>query len=296
MQKVEYGDVNKFLVSIGLVLIGLAVLTPYLYLKEDFGLFIPQSEFDKMQQPIKDLILDKQKKVVFIQSIINWIPLVLSILGISSLIWGLCRWFERQEKIDDRFDKEVLILDLQIEKQSATEKLDSISRDLNEIGVDQQVNPNETQQKVFRKYLSIEKTVAELFQNYSSPNFRIYKDIRVNKKYDVDILLRAKNTKFSDRIIEVKYFSDYLQLNILESALNRLKRTSVHYVQATEKKLVPVFIIVYNNEKVTIKSINEFKKKLSELTKGIDIFKRLKIEFIEENKISEFDVKTVLKK
>lgn len=58
MQKIDYGDINKFLVSIGLVLIALAVLTPYLYLKEDFGLYIEQSKIDQMQEPIKELITE----------------------------------------------------------------------------------------------------------------------------------------------------------------------------------------------------------------------------------------------
>lgn len=296
MQKIEYGDINKFLVSIGLVLIGLAVLTPYLYLKEDFGLFITTKEFNEFQEPIQSLILDKQEKVAFIQSIINWIPLILAISGIGLIIWGLRRWFERQSKIDERFDKEILILDLQIEKQSATEKLENISRDLNEIQIGESNKPNEIQQKVFKKYLDVEKKVAELFQNYNSPNFRIYTDIKIDKKYDVDILLRSKSNKFSDRIIEIKYFSDLLQTNILESALNRLSRTSNHYFKLTNKNIVPIFIVIYNKEKVNQESIKTNEKQLSEFTKEIEIFKRLKIVFIDENSISEFDVKSVLKK
>ncbi|SFW57822.1 hypothetical protein [Cellulophaga fucicola] len=296
MQKIEYGDINKFLVSIGLVLIGLAVLTPYLYLKEDFGLFITTKEFNEFQEPIQSLILDKQKKVAFIQCIINWIPLVLSLSGIGLIIWGLRRWFERQSKIDERFDKEILILDLQIEKQSATEKLQNISRDLNEIQIGESSNPNQIQQKVFKKYLDVEKKVAELFESYNSPNFSIYTDIKIDKKYDVDILLRSKNNKFSDRIVEIKYFSDFLQTNILESALNRLNRTSNHYFKLTNKKIVPVFIVVYDKAKVNQESIEKSKKQLSEFTKEIDIFKRIKIEFIDENSISGFDVKSVLKK
>lgn len=296
MQKIEYGDVNKFLVSIGIVLIGLSILTPYLYLKEDFGLLITTSEFNEYQKPIQELILDKQQKVAFIQIIVNWIPLILSISGIALITWGLRRWFKRQSKIDERFDKEILILDLQIENQSATEKLQDISRDLNEMQISNSDKPNEMQQIVFKKYLDVEKTVAGIFENYNSPNFSIYKDIKIDKKYNVDILLRAKSTKFSDRIIEIKYFSDVLQTNILESALNQLNNTSTHYFKLTNKKAVPVFIVVYNKEKVNQESINKIHKILSKFTKTIDIFKRLKIEFIDENSISNFDVKSVLKK
>ena len=33
MQKIEYGDLYKFFVSVGVILIGFAVLIPYFYLK-----------------------------------------------------------------------------------------------------------------------------------------------------------------------------------------------------------------------------------------------------------------------
>lgn len=112
----------------------------------------------------------------------------------------------------------------------------------------------------------------------------------------MDILLRSKSNKFSDRIIEIKYFSDFLQTNVLESALNRLNNTSSHYFKLTNKKIVPVFIVVYNKEKVSQESIKTNEKQLSEFTKEIEIFKRIKIAFVDENSISEFDVKSVLKK
>lgn len=58
MEKIDYGDINKFLVSIGIVLIGLSVLTPFLYLKEDFGIYLSEEEISKYEQPIKSLIID----------------------------------------------------------------------------------------------------------------------------------------------------------------------------------------------------------------------------------------------
>lgn len=296
MQKVEYGDLNKFLVSIGLVLIGLAILTPYFYLKEDFGIMVSNAELYSLQEPVKQIILDKQQKVVFIQCLIKWVSPILALLGLGSLIYGLIRWFERQKKLDDRFDKEVLFLDLQIENQSATDKLESINEELDEINFENQAEPNETKRKVFRKYINAENRIAEVFKNYSSKNFRIYNNIRFDKKFDVDILLRAKSSKFSDRIIEVKYFSSVIQENILESALQRLERTSNHYIKATGNKLVPIFIVVYNQQELNQNIIADAKKVISNFTKNIVAFKRLKVEFIEENSISQFDVRNVLKK
>lgn len=72
MQKIDYGDINKFLVSIGLVLICLAILTPYFYLKEDFGIYIGQEDIKKFEEPIQKIITGKQEHVMRIQKFLPW--------------------------------------------------------------------------------------------------------------------------------------------------------------------------------------------------------------------------------
>jgi len=114
MEKIDYGDLNKFLVSVGIVLIVLSILAPYLYLKENFGLYIEAENFEKFQEPIKNLILYKQYQVIGIQKLIPWTALGLFIVGLTSLTVGLTRWFKRQSKLDERFDKESMKLDLEL--------------------------------------------------------------------------------------------------------------------------------------------------------------------------------------
>ena len=77
MEKINYGDINKFLVSVGIVLIALSVLTPYLYLKEDFGSYLESSIIEKFQEPVKNIILLKQSIVLKVQNIILDISLAL---------------------------------------------------------------------------------------------------------------------------------------------------------------------------------------------------------------------------
>lgn len=36
MEKLDYSDINKFLASLGVVIIGVGIILPYFYLKEDF--------------------------------------------------------------------------------------------------------------------------------------------------------------------------------------------------------------------------------------------------------------------
>lgn len=71
MQKIEYGDLYKFLVSVGVILIGFAVLIPYFYLKEDFGLCVPQSDMARFEPEVRQIIRTKQQLLLRVQ---NYVP------------------------------------------------------------------------------------------------------------------------------------------------------------------------------------------------------------------------------
>ena len=59
MEKLNYNDFNKFLVSLGVILIGLALLIPWLFLKESYN--IPTKiEIDSLTDISKNIIEVKQ--------------------------------------------------------------------------------------------------------------------------------------------------------------------------------------------------------------------------------------------
>jgi hypothetical protein len=87
MEKIDFGDVNKFLVSIGLFLISLSIAFPYFYLKEDFGLTIESSVIEKYSPELQEFIKTKQNYAINIQSIIPWASIIFFLVGgISSIV------------------------------------------------------------------------------------------------------------------------------------------------------------------------------------------------------------------
>ncbi len=222
MQKIEYGDINKFFVSVGLVLIGLSILSPYLYLKEDFGIYLSQTDFDSLQDSVKELVLDKQNKVKQLQSLFFCIPIILSVSGILFLVIGLYRWFSRQEKIDEKFDIELDKLKLELKSLTQEEREEKVMQEVQEIELDKKTEPNEIQKKVFNKYIAIEESITEIFKNYNSENFEVLSQQKMGNKFEIDILLRAKNKGFADRIVEIKYFNGKISESIINSTLHKL--------------------------------------------------------------------------
>lgn len=302
MNKIDYGDINKFLVSIGIVLIGLAVLTPYFYLKEDFGLYLEQESFEKLQEPIKILISDKQEIVIQIQKFIPCVSIAILVLGLLSIIVGLVRWFKRQSKLDEKFDKEIKKLDLEIESLTPEEKERKALKEVTEIEQEEkkqevlQTEKAQPKNEAIQNYLRVENDIFKLFQNYKSLNFDILPQQKIGNRFEIDLLLKAKTKKFSDRIIEIKYFKNQLPLTILNKTIYQLNTYISYYKEAANRPVIPILLIVYNDKAISADNIIEYKKRIFKYAKDIPNLVRLKVEFIEESNIGNFDIQTILKK
>ena len=303
MQRIDYGDINKFLVSIGIVLIGLALLTPYLYMKEDFGLYLSKEQITEFEEPIQSLISNKQNQISKIQKIIPWTSLGLFVLGLTSCIIGLVRWFKRQSKIDEKFDKEIKKLDLEIETLTPEEKIEKAKQEVKEIELAEQLEstapivPNTSSaNKPYLDYMRIEQGLTQLFTNYKSPNFEIYSEQRLGKRFYIDLLLKAKSKKFSDRIIEIKYFRNQFPLSSIQRAIHQLNTYISYYKENANKQVVPILLIVYKKDNISEERLTGYKERIFVFASDIPNLNRLKVEFIAEENLSEFDVSKLLKR
>ncbi|MFQ8827001.1 MAG: hypothetical protein ACLR76_05740 [Alistipes sp.] len=120
MQK-SYGDLYKFIVSVGVILIGFAVLIPNFYQKEDFGLCVPQSDTARFEPEVRQIIRTKQQLLLRAQNYVPYLSLAMFATGTLSVAAGLYKWSRRQRRADVKFDLEVERLDLQIRALSPKE-------------------------------------------------------------------------------------------------------------------------------------------------------------------------------
>lgn len=296
MQKIEYGDINKFLVSIGLVLLALAILSPYLYLTQDFGLYIEQEKFDKLREPVQKLILDKQNKIETLQFLFYWIPGILAASGIICLSVGLSRWKKRQFKIDEKFDKEIDKLTIEIRSLSQEERVEKVKEEIREIENKEDLKPKEVSNLVFEKYIAVEEAVTDVFNNYNSKNFEVFSQQKFGNKFQIDIYLKAKSSKFTDRIVEIKYFKSKISSTVITSILEQFNSNLKYYKSLTHKPVVPVLIIVYHLDQVGRLGLMETETRILSQRMNFSNLRRLKTEFIEENQIDKFQIQKILKK
>ncbi len=307
MQKVQYGDVNRFLVSIGLILISLSLVLPYLYLKEDFGLYIDKEDIQYFTQITKETIRSKSLIVKSIQNNLITISSILLIVGVIFLIAGLRRWFKRQKKIDEKQDLDIEKLKREIDNLTQEEIREKAAKELDQnqyseykeeqkqLGTDQKDN----KESIVNNYLAVEEKVIAKFKEYKSNNFDVLDNIRVAGRYTLDILLQSKNSRFSDRIVEVKYAHKIIANSTIDSALNQLNQSSKFYTKFYNRNVVPVLLFIYaDSAHITDTQLKSLRERIqshvdTHLSRAM---KRLNVQFIKESDIEKFDLRKILKK
>ena len=179
MEKIDYGDINKFLVSVGLVLIGIALLIPYFYLKDDFGLIITEEKYSSLSEPIRVIIDNKINLISSYQKVFPWFTGAFLIHGITALIIGLYRWFSRQTQIDKKYDLDIKKLELEIESLTPEEKIKKAKQEVDEIELSSRIEasndndqidrilPKNRNQQILR-YIKVEQDIINHFRNYRS--------------------------------------------------------------------------------------------------------------------------------
>src|SRR4051812_2637321 len=100
--KFEFGDLYKFVVSLGVVLISLSILAPWLFLKEPFDLFKTDAELKAVTAVARSVILSRQETVASILKFIPWFSMLGSACGITLICIGLKKWQGNQLLLDEQ--------------------------------------------------------------------------------------------------------------------------------------------------------------------------------------------------
>lgn len=118
MNKPEYSDLYKFIVSLGVILIAFAVLLPWLFLRESFDSLINTTELATLTPTAQALMTHRQNLALwFVQNII-WISALPAILGFTCLVSGILLWQRKQRLADTKDELETEKLRLEVKSMS----------------------------------------------------------------------------------------------------------------------------------------------------------------------------------
>jgi hypothetical protein len=289
MEKIEYSDLNKFLVSVGVALMTISILIVWLFFREPFDLLLEQKTIDNLTETAKTIILTRQGQVSYLLCIIPWVALILFLLGLTSLIIGLIRWLKKQRLLDERDELTNKKLQKELEKLSEKEVVDKAETEYKQT-VDEQAEPIEPKTETSAKdlfvksYLQVEQTISDKLKLFFSDKYRVLTNYRL-KHFEYDIILNAPLKLDTDKIIEIKYYPNGVTSQYIRETLIRLDIAKSFYQETMQKPVKPVLIIVLPEGKYNLVEI----AKLKGTTKQLKHIKldNLSLHFISQNKLND---------
>lgn len=266
--KFEFGDLYKFIVSLGVVLITLSILAPWLFLREPFDLFRPESEINVLSDVAKAVVIKRQSAVSFIVSFIPWFSSIGSIIGMIFIFIGLTNWRKNQLHLDEQTR-----LDVEIKKQSLRDATkDEIEEkqtsEYESLQVAESGNSDAYIVNSFRsQYSKVEELVYRKLSNVYGNKFDVSRNKMV-ANIELDILLRGKTMLTKDYIVEVKYIRKGFNFGWLrEVYLKNIYAKSV-YSQVTNRIPNTLLLIVIDSEAYNEEKYNQLINRLSGETEG----------------------------
>lgn len=290
MEKIEYSDLNKFLVSLGVALITISILVVWLFFREPFGLLIEKKNLDNLTDIAKTIILNRQGQVSQLLHIIPWVALGLFLIGLTSLIIGLVRWLKKQRLLDERDELTNKKLKKELEKLSEKEVVDKVKAEYIQT-VEEEPTVIETKaeettakEQFVKSYLNVEQKISDKLKLFFSDKYRILTNYRL-KNIEYDIILNSPLKLETDKIIEIKYYPNGVTSQYIRETLIRIEIAKSFYQDTMQKPVKPVLLVVLPENKFNLFDIAKLKNTVQQL-KYIKL-DNLSLHFLQENKLNE---------
>jgi len=266
MTNIEYSDFYKFLSSLGLVLISLALLLPWLFLREPFDISISASDLANLTPAAQSIINVRQETALWFLQNIKWVSALLSISGIAFLSTGITLWVRKQQKLDQRDDVELAIKKLELEKMTPTQILEKAVREIQEVNTDEKEekpSPVVLVSKPLQDYLRIENLIINKLtqcfgQDSVLPNSRI-------KDTAYDVILFSGSSQRNDVLFEIKVSMARFDRSRIYGAIHQVSAGLEDYQKTTQRKAVGIVLLLLSSKvnDETLHSNKDFVEKIA---------------------------------
>jgi hypothetical protein len=302
LNKIDYSDFNKFLVSLGLILIVIAIVIPWLFLKEPLDLLIDNESIEKLTPVAKEIISDKQDYVGKLILFIPYVSIGLLLIGVILIVIGLYRWFQKQKLVDKKENLDIKKLELEIDSMTPEQIIEKAKKESDEIQLealidtDNELETDASSNQSWIKYINTERRIANQFRKLGLEDFDIQTNLRIGARVEFDIIIESTNNKNIDRIVEIKYFENKIPFSILHKTIEKLSTSLSTYLDLKNRIAAPIIILVYKEGIISPERIIEFKERTESIKNQYNLVNLLEIEFVQHDKVEELDVSKFFKK
>jgi hypothetical protein len=228
--KFDFGDLYKFVVSAGLALVGMSILSVWLIFKEPFDLKVKESELLLLTPVAQEVIKYRQHVVGILVNFSMWVIPFTAITGLLLSGWGLRKW-KQQQSIADQLAE----LGLQEKKVAIRPKTDDElalseqSELLNEDVILGEPASTELQRPSY-----IEKSLVQKLHYFLPAEYTVNANMLISGA-EVDFVLTSSYWLHKDYLVEVKYIRKGFNFGWLSQIALKLRMASVLYSEATNR-------------------------------------------------------------
>lgn len=301
--KIEFSDLYKFLTSTGLIVLGSAFFIPWLFMKQDQGLLISESEYLLLNEKARNLFDSRIELNLLISKSILWFSLALLVIGISSMSYGIWKWSKKQKIIDesqniDIAEKRVGQKNLkpsEVLKKAGSEIEEEIEAeaDDNKENNQKEITP-EKKNKLKSNLIDLENLFYQKILEFNTFNYKVSNNIKIADKYRLDLLLNSyNNAKNRDILVEMKFLQNKLSMKLIRESYKQFRQTFVYYTNTTQRKGTMVFIVVYRNDIASDEEMNRFIKAFFDFRDEVNN-SNVKFLIMDDEEAENFDVKEII--
>jgi len=290
MDKPDYSDLYKFVASIGTILLSLAIILPWLVLKEAFYADISATDISQLTPIAQKLIAERQNTALLLVSSVRWLSAFIAFVGIILLVIGVRFWSKKQSIIDQKDQLETKKLELEVQKMSLDQIKAKANDELNEQKAENdEVGKILAPRLALAKYLEYQNQIAEIaLTGVSQANagvkvssYNVLKNVKMGDA-EFDILIEPVSPSFTSTIVEIKYVPGKINDRWVQETIGKTLLGLDTYRYNRPKAVAVLFVLAPT---VSLRDISP------DYIKGLisDTFdERLSVSFIREPEIKNF--------
>tara|TARA_R110002050_G_scaffold116847_2_gene233409 strand:+ start:73908 stop:74825 length:918 start_codon:yes stop_codon:yes gene_type:complete len=301
--KIEFSDLYKFLTSTGLIVLGSAFFIPWLFMKQDQGLLISESEYKLLNEQARLLFDSRIELNLLISKSILWFSLALLIIGISTMCFGIWKWSERQKILDEAQNIDIAekrVGQKNLKPSEVLRKADSeieeeieAKADDNKENIVKEITP-EKRNMLKSNLIDLENLFYQKILEFNTFNYKVSSNIKIADKYRIDLLLNSyNNAKHRDVLVEMKFLQNKLSMQLIRDSYKHFREAFIYYTNTTQRKGTMVFIVVYRNDIADDKEMNRFIKAFFDFRDEINN-SNVKFIIMDDDEAERFDVKEII--
>ncbi len=245
LDKVEFSDLYKFLASLGLGMIIIAICFPF---------FLFQVDIAKNYQVVNSTssflkqFISQQERVGY--WLFDWWWIISAIAfctGGVIFIYGVRKWSQRQSVLDKSQDLDLLEKE-KIKKATQSDVDKKLNEDVDEMEDVESVENLDNRNTVFQTYQSIEKRVITSIP-MDAPRIRKQDNVKVNNfVYDLVIIKRLSDSQRLHKVCEIKYYQKIIRYSYLIQGISSFLLAAANYeryVVADDRRIITQYYIIW---------------------------------------------------